>query len=335
MEGSERMLSFWKKKDEYEDYDDDDYEDDEEYEDDDDYEDDDEYEDDYDEEEDDYEDDEDYEEEDLDDDDSFDDTAYQKEVGFAPIKNKLNKKQNHSQPNASKEYQKLQAENDSLKNQLRLEKNNVKEQQTEIKGLENELATITAVPKDYETRMLELRQVKSQYNQLLQENTNQLDELAISRKKVERYTEKIRQFEKELLLKQEEIERLLSDQVIIRTNEVTDTAVYEELANVRQELAAANRKLELTSVSETNLSKEDIGEVLLDAKKQAKEIIYLAQRQANTVTQEIKHKAIVLKRLERAEKEYNNYYEKIKELKEESERTFSQIIQLVKTDISE
>ncbi|OJG74698.1 hypothetical protein RV12_GL002453 [Enterococcus quebecensis] len=201
-------------------------------------------------------------------------------------------------------------------------------------ALENELSMVQAVPKDYDARMAELEQVKSKYNTLLRESNRQIDETDLNRKKAERFANKIRQYEQELLAKQEEIDKLSEDRIVIMASDTpTDTGAYEELAKVRQELETAKRQLAQKTIDvDQQLSKEDIGEVLLEAKKQAKEIINQANQRAQLINEETKRKAGVLKRLERAEQEYQNYYKRIKDVKEESEQAFNQIINLVKED---
>ncbi|MFD2386986.1 coiled-coil domain-containing protein [Enterococcus rivorum] len=246
----------------------------------------------------------------------------------------------------------LEDENAQLKNELRKIKSELKTNlqekstlQEEIESLhltnqsiENELATVQAMPKDYEARLAELKQVKIQYNGLLRENNRYLDELDLSRRKVERYASKIKQFEKELTLKQEEIDKLSEHQVVVTPAEtkVVDTSAYEELARVKSELETAKRQLvQKEAESSVQLSKEELGEILIEAKRQAKEIINQANRRAQLVEEETNRKAVVLKQLEKATKEYASYYNRIKNVQEESEHAFNQIINLVKEDSEE
>ena len=344
-----------------EEYDDDDYDDDDyDYDDDDDdYDDDD---DDYDDDDYDDDDDDDYEEYDDDDDDDDDDDYEEEPPVFKPKKKKnkakkpISRKPMPRKPKASfvddDELKELQEENEQMRADIRnfkaeLRKNNrqMNKLQAEVddlrqvnQELENDLATTQAVPKDYDSRMSELQQVKSQYNNLLRENNRQLDELDLNRKKAERFSNKIKQYEQELLAKQEEIDKLSEERIVIMGSDTTevDNATYEELAHLRQELETAKRRLAQQEVeSGTQLSNEDIGEVLLEAKRQAKEIVNQANHRAQLVSDETKRKAGFLKRLEKAEQEYNNYYKRIKDVKEESEQAFNQIIDLVKEDTYE
>jgi chromosome segregation ATPase len=345
--------------DEYDEYDDDDYDDDD-YDDeyDEDYDDDDEYDDEYDEDdEDEYDDDDDYDDEyDEDDyDEDYDDDEEDSRSLFSAKKKKQapRAKKSKKRPPVTEviddaELEELQEENEQLQNELdevkaelRKYKKEVKQLQTELEAsrqvsesLKNELSMVEAVPKDYEARMAELEQIKSKYNNLLRDSNRQIDENDLNRKKVERFAEKIKQYEQELLAKQEEIDKLSEDRIVIMPQEpAVDTKAQEELARVRQELEKTKKLLAEKEVVESEqLSKEDIGEVLLGAKKQAKEIINKATQRAQMIDEDTKRKTAVLKRLERAEQEYQNYYKRIKDVKEESEQAFNQIINLVKDD---
>lgn len=330
------MLNFFGKskkgkKKKYEDYDDEEY--DEDYEDDE-YDDDDDYEDDYD---------------DDDEDDDYDEAPKrfpfkkkEKVVQSAPKKKRPVRVETDELDELQEENDLLQEEVRQLKAELRKSQraaakveSEVAELKEENESLENELATVQAVPKDYEARLVELQQLQRQYDDLSRDHTRQTDELDLNRKKAERFSQKIRQYEQELLSKQDEIDKLSEDRIVIMASDPvnTDTGTYEELSRVRQELEAAKRRLAQQELSnETKLSKEDIGEVLLEAKRQAKEIINQANHRAQLVNEEVQRKAAILKRLERAEKEYTNYYNRIKNVKEESELVFNQIIDLVKDD---
>lgn len=249
----------------------------------------------------------------------------------------------------SDELEELQDENEQLQEQLRELKAELRKNQrtlTKVESernaleetntsLENELATVQAVPKDYEARIVELQQLQRRYDELSRESTRQSDELDLNRKKADRFAQKVRQYEQELLAKQDEINKLSEDRIVIMSNDpvTTDTATYEELSRLRQELDSARRRLaQQEFTNETKLSKEDIGEVLIEAKRQAKEIVNQANHRAQLINEEVQRKAVILKRLEQAEREYTNYYNRIKNVKEESELAFSQIINLVRDD---
>ncbi|MFK4567305.1 hypothetical protein [Enterococcus sp. UD-01] len=346
-----------KKRKKYDDYEDDDFDEYDEYDDEydedeydyDDYdEDDDDY--DYDDEEDEDEYDEEYDDDDYDDEDEDESRSLfsTKKKRQAPSAKKSKKRPPVTEVIDDAELEELQEENEQLQNELdevraelRKYKKEVKQLQTELEAsrqvsesLKNELSMVEAVPKDYEARMAELEQIKGKYNNLLRDSNRQIDENDLNRKKVERFAEKIKQYEQELLAKQEEIDKLSEDRIVIMPQEpAVDTKAQEELARVRQELERTKKLLaEKEAIESEQLSKEDIGEVLLGAKKQAKEIINKATQRAQMIDEDTKRKTAVLKRLERAEQEYQNYYKRIKDVKEESEQAFNQIINLVKDD---
>ncbi|MFD1901895.1 hypothetical protein GQR36_21175 [Enterococcus termitis] len=76
------------------------------------------------------------------------------------------------------------------------------------------------------------------------------------------------------MAKQEEIDKLSEEQIVIMANDApTDSATFEELAEVRQELEETKRQLaKKTMEIDQQLSKEDIGEVLLEAKNKQKRL---------------------------------------------------------------
>ena len=186
-----------------------------------------------------------------------------------------------------------------------------------------ELAMVEAIPKDYEAKIFELTTLKNRYKQLKEDYQVQKESLALYRRKIERYVLKVRQYEEELALKQEEISQFNTTNHYSSINQLDEQFYTEELAQVKRELAEAHSQLrKLNEKEEPGLSKEDIGEVLLDAKKQAKKIIQEAQTKATVITDEMNSKVILLRQLEKVEKNYREYYGQIQHTKDE----FSQIM---------
>lgn len=77
------------------------------------------------------------------------------------------------------------------------------------------------------------------------------------------------------------------------------------------------------------LSQKEIGEVLLEAKRQAKETISQANQQVATVHEEMEQRLATLTRMKQVAREYQAYCEQMQTIKNESTGTYQQIEQLL------
>ncbi|NSN52546.1 hypothetical protein HRE23_17605, partial [Enterococcus faecalis] len=77
------------------------------------------------------------------------------------------------------------------------------------------------------------------------------------------------------------------------------------------------------------LSQKEIGEVLLEAKRQAKETISQAKQQVATVHEEMEQRLATLTRMKQVAREYQAYCEQMLTIKNESTGMYQQIEQLL------
>ena len=110
-----------------------------------------------------------------------------------------------------------------------------------------------------------------------------------------------------------------------------DEFVYakEQSAKVKQVQQQVPTELSEESFSFVEKLEEEIGEVLLEAKRQAKETISQANQQVATVHEEMEQRLATLTRMKQVAREYQAYCEQMLTIKNESTGTYQQIEQLL------
>ena len=124
--------------------------------------------------------------------------------------------------------------------------------------------------------------------------------------------------EKDVQLK--DVKETLSDK------EATITSLQKQLSEAKiQQKQTSEENLD-TAVT---LSQKEIGEVLLEAKRQAKETIAQANQQVATVHEEMEQRLATLTRMKQVAREYQAYCEQMLTIKNESTGMYQQIEQLL------
>ena len=124
--------------------------------------------------------------------------------------------------------------------------------------------------------------------------------------------------EKDVQLKQ--LKETLSD------IEATITSLQKQLSEEKMQQRQTSEENLDTAVT---LSQKEIGEVLLEAKRQAKETIAQANQQVATVHEEMEQRLATLTRMKQVAREYQAYCEQMLTIKNESTGTYQQIEQLL------
>lgn len=286
------MLGFGKKKKSKKDYDEFDF-DDEEF-DDEDFDDEDFDDDDFDEE--------DFDDEDFDDED-FDDEDFEEVEKPKAKKAKSSKSNKTTSDDSQKRIRELEAKNERL---------------------EQELAEVQAIPKDYSKLKME-RETQSHRLRELEE------QVSLAQKRNERLLQKIAQYEAELNELQQAV-----DSGTIDTDEETqvDHEQYDllekENMNLRQQIATFQAGTATTAlVSQVDpLTKEEIADVFLEAKAYAKALTQGAQDRLVVLSHEIDQKEAHLRKLQLMENDYQRSYQRILEAKAETEKALEDMAKL-------
>ncbi|STQ20771.1 Uncharacterised protein [Enterococcus faecalis] len=124
--------------------------------------------------------------------------------------------------------------------------------------------------------------------------------------------------EKDVQLKH--VKETLSDK------ETTITSLQKQLSEEKMQQRQTSEENLDTAVT---LSQKEIGEVLLEAKRQAKETIAQANQQVATVHEEMEQRLATLTRMKQVAREYQAYCEQMLTIKNESTGMYQQIEQLL------
>ena len=124
--------------------------------------------------------------------------------------------------------------------------------------------------------------------------------------------------EKDVQLKH--VKETLSDK------EATITSLQKQLSEEKMQPRQTSEENLDTAVT---LSQKEIGEVLLEAKRQAKETIAQANQQVATVHEEMEQRLATLTRMKQVAREYQAYCEQMLTIKNESTGMYQQIEQLL------
>jgi len=144
----------------------------------------------------------------------------------------------------------------------------------------------------------------------------QIEQLLMRTNEVEALQKQV--VEKDVQLKQ--LKETLSDK------EATITSLQKQLSEAKiQQKQTSEENLD-TAVT---LSQKEIGEVLLEAKRQAKETIAQANQQVATVHEEMEQRLATLTRMKQVAREYQAYCEQMLTIKNESTGMYQQIEQLL------
>ena len=215
-----------------------------------------------------------------------------------------------------------------------LTKNNEDEEYEKMPDFENE-QSMKAQPKvteeaSFDDEVVYAKEQAAKVKQVQQQVPTELSEESFS------FVEKL---EEENQLYQQSIKKL-TEQLLMRTNEVEALQLKETLSDKEATITSLQKqlseeKMQQRQTSEENLdtavtlSQKEIGEVLLEAKRQAKETIAQANQQVATVHEEMEQRLATLTRMKQVAREYQAYCEQMLTIKNESTGTYQQIEQLL------
>ena len=121
----------------------------------------------------------------------------------------------------------------------------------------------------------------------------------------------------------------------VQLKDVKETLSDKEATITSLQKQLSEAKIQQKQISEENLdtavtlSQKEIGEVLLEAKRQAKETIAQANQQVATVHEEMEQRLATLTRMKQVAREYQAYCEQMLTIKNESTGMYQQIEQLL------
>lgn len=154
-------------------------------------------------------------------------------------------------------------------------------------------------------------------NQIYQQSVKKLTEqLLVQTNEMEALRKQVA--EKDVQL--EHVKETLSDK------EATITSLQKQFSEEKMQQRQTSEKDLDTAVT---LSQKEIGEVLLEAKRQAKETIAQANQQVATVHEELAQRLATLTRMKQVASEYQAYCEQMLTIKNESNGMYQQIEQLL------
>lgn len=151
------------------------------------------------------------------------------------------------------------------------------------------------------------------------------------------YQQSIKKLTEKLLMQTNEVEAL-KKQVVekdVQLEHVKETLSDKEATITSLQKQFSEEKMQQRQTSEENLdtavtlSQKEIGKVLLEAKRQAKETITQANQQVATVNEEMEQRLATLTRMKQMEREYQHYCEQMLAIKNESNGMYQQIEQLL------
>ncbi|EGQ5752303.1 hypothetical protein ACFJXE_08760 [Enterococcus faecalis] len=226
-----------------------------------------------------------------------------------------------------------------------LTKNNEDEEYEKMPDFENEQSG-KAQPKVTEEAIFDdevvyAKEQAAKVKQVKQEVPTELSEESFSfAEKLEEnqiYQQSIKKLTEQLLMQTNEVEAL-QKQVVekdVQLKDVKETISDKEATITSLQKQLFEAKIQQKQTSEENLdtavtlSQKEIGEVLLEAKRQAKETIAQANQQVATVHEEMEQRLATLTRMKQVAREYQAYCEQMLTIKNESTGMYQQIEQLL------
>lgn len=221
-----------------------------------------------------------------------------------------------------------------------LTKNNEDEEYEKMPDFENEQSG-KAQPKVTEEAIFDdevvyAKEQAAKVKQVQQQVPTELSEESFSfAEKLEEnqlYQQSIKKLTEQLLMQTNEVEAL-QKQVVEKDVKETLSDKEATITSLQKQLSEA--KIQQKQTSEENLdtavtlSQKEIGEVLLEAKRQAKETISQANQQVATVHEEMEQRLATLTRMKQVAREYQAYCEQMLTIKNESTGMYQQIEQLL------
>lgn len=226
-----------------------------------------------------------------------------------------------------------------------LTKNNEDEEYEKMPDFENEQSG-KAQPKVTEEAIFDdevvyAKEQAAKVKQVQQQVPTELSEESFSfAEKLEEnqlYQQSIKKLTEQLLMQTNEVEAL-QKQVVekdVQLKDVKETLSDKEATITSLQKQLSEAKIQQKQTSEENLdtavtlSQKEIGEVLLEAKRQAKETIAQANQQVATVHEEMEQRLATLTRMKQVAREYQAYCEQMLTIKNESTGMYQQIEQLL------
>ena len=223
-----------------------------------------------------------------------------------------------------------------------LTKNNEDEEYEKMPDFENEQSG-KAQPKVteeaiFDAEVVYAKEQAAKVKQVKQEVPTELSEESFSfAEKLEEENQSIKKLTEQLLMQTNEVEAL-QKQVVekdVQLKDVKETLSDKEATITSLQKQLSEEKMQQRQTSEENLdtavtlSQKEIGEVLLEAKRQAKETIAQANQQVATVHEEMEQRLATLTRMKQVAREYQAYCEQMLTIKNESTGTYQQIEQLL------
>ncbi|WP_280946981.1 hypothetical protein, partial [Enterococcus faecalis] len=223
--------------------------------------------------------------------------------------------------------------------------NNEDEEYEKMPDFENE-QSMKAQPKvteeaSFDDEVVYAKEQAAKVKQVQQQVPTELSEESFSfAEKLEEnqlYQQSIKKLTEQLLMQTNEVEAL-QKQVVekdVQLKDVKETLSDKEATITSLQKKLSEAKIQQRQTSEENLdtavtlSQKEIGEVLLEAKRQAKETIAQTNQQVATVHEEMEQRLATLTRMKQVAREYQAYCEQMLTIKNESTGMYQQIEQLL------
>ncbi len=215
-----------------------------------------------------------------------------------------------------------------LTKQLAEEKEKYNLLQQEKENLELQYASIKALPKHYQQVEEEKETLKKDLRQAKEEERFIRDESLHLKEEKQQLDIELRQFKKELAYKQDEVDRLTS-QVLNSSsfNKDDEEKLKMELAAVKEELRRASDKLveRRDFLRDQQITKEEIADVMLDAKAKARQILDEANYEGRRIVDDAKNEMNIVN------KEAKVFYQRMLRTREDSEQLFDELLRKLAT----
>lgn len=216
---------------------------------------------------------------------------------------------------------------DSLLSEKDRELANLKREKEE---LAMKLSSVQALPNHYQQLEEDSTAMKAELAALRSENTRMTQEIHQNMEVVSRAEASARQFQREINVKQTELDQLTEKMLNVQTAALPDPETEQEkellkkqVRELRQELTAAKDELLATNsrlIEEGAISKEDIAEVMLEAKSKARQIVDQANYDSRRIVSDAERD------LENISQDARTLYQKIYATKSDSEMIFEELL---------
>lgn len=216
---------------------------------------------------------------------------------------------------------------DSLLSEKDRELANLKREKEE---LALKLSSVQALPNHYQQLEEDSTAMKAELASLRSENERMTQEIQQNLEVVSRAEASARQFQREINVKQTELDQLTEKMLNLQTAVQPDPETEQEkellkkqVRELRQELTAAKDELLTTNsrlIDEGAISKEDIAEVMLEAKSKARQIVDQANYDSRRIVSDAERD------LENISQDARTLYQKIYATKSDSEMIFEELL---------